>query len=75
MKTPDPTAEFARILSQVKAAEFERGWREAMQAIQNAASELIERAQVASLGAALSDGAARAPGVSEALPAFLRAAH
>ena len=60
MAGPDPTAEFGRILKQVKAQEYERGWREAMEAIQRAANDLIEHSSIASLAAAVSDDAADA---------------
>ena len=59
MAGPDPTAEFGRILKQVKTQEYERGWREAMEAIQRAASGLMEQSSLASTSAALSDDAAR----------------
>lgn len=57
MAKQDLTAEFARIVKQVKADEYERGWRDAMEAINQAANDLIKRAPVASLGAAVADDA------------------
>ncbi|MSO70484.1 MAG: hypothetical protein EXQ88_00450 [Alphaproteobacteria bacterium] len=48
----DPLDEFGRLIKQVKVTEYERGWREAMEAIQRAAVTLYRQSAVASEAAA-----------------------
>ena len=56
MSKTDPIDEFGRLIKQVKVQEYERGWREAMEAIQRAAITLYRQSAVASEAASAAEG-------------------